>query len=276
MHVWDDSRIQSGTEWQSEIFKALAVSRIALLLISANFFASDFIWIKELPVLLWAAEIGGTVVLPLIISASRFSRVPELARYQAINDPLRPLDGLKSSEQELVLDDMTRRIEALTFARPNRAEPNGVGEFYRTVDLASSGDQVSVDVAAALISKYAKWARVKVGRAVKAPVSSFGTSSHRANVTDGKGVIYCHANGPHRAATFYVRKGIGWLYERVLLGASSRLGLPITDEQVADGTGYPTSRFEGGYIEWSPNTKVARAVIWSPRGDQTLAERMLR
>jgi hypothetical protein len=61
-------------------------------------------------------------------------------------------------------------------------------------------------------------------------------------------VIYCHANGPHQAATFYVRKGIGWFYERVLLGASSRLDLPITDEQVADGTGYPTSRFEAATL----------------------------
>jgi len=275
MQVWDDSRIESGTEWQTEIIKALQRSRIALLLISANFFASDFIWIKELPLLLSAAENDGTVVLPLIISASRFSRVPELARYQAINNPLKPLDGLNPSEQELVLDDMARRIEALTFAPPNRSEANDVGEFRRSVDLASSGDQVSVDVAAALISKHAKRAGVKVGRAVKAPASSFGTSSYRANVSDEKGVIYCHSNGPLRAATFYVRKGIGWFYERVLLGTSSRLGLPITDEQVADSTGYPTSRFEGGYIEWSPYTKVARAVIWSPKGDQTLAERTL-
>jgi hypothetical protein len=48
VQVWDDSRIQSGKEWQTEIVKALRWSRIALLLISANFFASDFIWIKEL------------------------------------------------------------------------------------------------------------------------------------------------------------------------------------------------------------------------------------
>ena len=225
--------------------------------------------------MLFAAENYGTVVLPLIVSASRFSRVPEIARYQSINDPSRPLDGLRTSEQELVLDDMARRIEFLTSARPTRVESNEVGESYIYPGLAPSVDLVSIDVAAALISEQAKRAGVKVGRTVNAPVSIFGTSSCRAIVSDGKGVIYCHANGPNRAATFYVRKGIGWFYERVLLGAASPLGLPITGELVEDGLGYATSRFEGGYIEWSPNTRVARAVLRSPRSDQTLAERML-
>lgn len=273
--IWDDSRIQAGTKWQTEIVDALRKARIALLLVSANFFASDFISANELPPLLSAAENDGMVVLPLIVSASRFSRTPELAQYQAVNDPANPLDRLNSGEQEQVLDNMARRIEALIFARPNRAGSNDAAEIDGSPESASSLDQVPADLAAVLIGERAKWAGVEVGMTLKAPVSIFGTSSYRATVSDGKGVIYCHADGPHRGTAFYVRKGIGWFYERVLLGGVSRLGLPITNEEVAHETGYPTSRFEGGYIEWSPNTKVARAVIRGTRGDQTFAERIL-
>jgi TIR domain/LGFP repeat len=273
--IWDDSCIHAGTKWQTEIENALRKARIALLLVTAKFFASDYIWTNELPPLLYAAENHGTVVLPLIVSASRFSREPQLSRYQAINNPAKPLDRLEPGEQEQVLDDMVRRIEALIFAPVNHAGSTTMPKSTESLGPASSADQVSADVAAALIRKHAKCAGVKVGITVKAPVSPFETSSYRAIVNDEKGVIYCHADGHYRGTTFYVRKGIGWFYERVLLGVSSRLGLPITDEEVADGTGYPTSRFEGGYIEWSPKTKVARAVIRSTAGDQTLAERLL-
>jgi hypothetical protein len=275
VQIWDDSHIQAGMKWHREIESALQKARIALLLISANFFESDFIWTNELPPLLYAAENHGTVVLPLIVSASRFLREPELARYQAINDPKKPLDRLKPGKQAQVLDDMASRIEALIFAPPNPAESNDAAEVGSSLGQEYSASQVPADVAAALICKHAKLAGVQVGMTVKAPTSPFGTSSYRAEAKDGKGVIYCHADGPHRAAAFYVRKGVGWFYERVLLGVSSRLGLPITNEQVVDETGCPTSRFEGGYIEWSPNTKVARAVIRSARGEQTLAERIL-
>ena len=273
--IWDDTSIRPGTQWQAEIAGVLEKARIALLLISANFFASDFIWINELPPLLSAAENGGTVVLPLIVSASRFSRTPELVKYQAVNDYTSPLDRLSFGEQEQVLDNMARRIEALVFAQPIRSESNDPAVIDRSSQLASLSDQLAEDSAAVLIGEHANWAGVKVGSILKAPVSVFGTSSYRATESDGKGVIYCHADGTHRGTAFYVRKGIGWFYERVLLGVVSRLGLPISNEEVAHETGYPISRFEGGYIEWSPKTRVARAVIRSPRGDETFAERML-
>jgi hypothetical protein len=254
---------------------ALSKARIALLLVSASFFVSDFISIHELPRLVSAAENNGMVVLTLIVSASRFSRKPELAQYQAVNDPAKPLDCLNRGEREQVLDNMDRRIEALVFPPRHCAESNDSAEIDRSSESASSPNQLPADSAAVRIDEVAQRVGVKVGLTLKAPLSVFGTSSYRATVTDRKDVIYCHADGPHRGTAFYVREGIGWFYERVLLGVSSRLGLPITNEEVAPETGYPTSRFEGGYIEWSPNTKVARAVIRSARGDQTLAERML-
>ncbi len=49
---WDDSKIQSGQKWLDEIEKALSEATVAILLLSPDFFASDFISSKEVPKLL--------------------------------------------------------------------------------------------------------------------------------------------------------------------------------------------------------------------------------
>src|SRR5947208_1081832 len=66
--LWDDTRIASGSRWKDEIRQALAAAKVAVLLVSADFLASDFIATDELPPLLASAESAGVVILPVIIS----------------------------------------------------------------------------------------------------------------------------------------------------------------------------------------------------------------
>ena len=55
LDVWDNTRIPKGTKWKEEIKKALDKAKVAALLVSRYFFASDFIAGNELPDLLDAA-----------------------------------------------------------------------------------------------------------------------------------------------------------------------------------------------------------------------------
>jgi hypothetical protein len=111
IEIWDDTRIKPGSRWREEIKKALATTKVAVLLVSADFLASDFIAADELPPLLSAAEKEGAIILPVILSPSRFSRTTSLSQFQAVSDPSKPLIDMAKGEQEAILVKVTEDIE---------------------------------------------------------------------------------------------------------------------------------------------------------------------
>ena len=112
--AWNDMRIAAGADWKREIQNALQHARTALLLISADFLASDFVVSNELPELLDAAERRGTRILPVIVKPSRFARDPMLNRFQAVNRPEAPLISLPEAERELIFDKVAELCEGTT------------------------------------------------------------------------------------------------------------------------------------------------------------------
>lgn len=113
LEVWEDTKIKTGSKWKEEIDKALKDSGIAILIISTNFLASDFIRNDELPILLNNAEESGTKILPLIVAKSRFSKNEKLKHYQAVNPLDRPLNSLKESEIDEILLKLTEEVESI-------------------------------------------------------------------------------------------------------------------------------------------------------------------
>lgn len=117
---WDDTMIKPGADWRTDIRHALACAKVAVLLISADFLASEFVADEELPNMLRAAEEDGVPVIPLIVSPSRFAQTPSLARFQAINPPNKPLAKLRRWEQEEFLAQTAEAVNrALSAAMPS-------------------------------------------------------------------------------------------------------------------------------------------------------------
>jgi hypothetical protein len=73
--------------------------------------ASDFIAKNELPALLDAAEDNGTLILPVILVPSMFLEIPELSRYQAVNNPATALVNIAKERQEKVLHETAVRVK---------------------------------------------------------------------------------------------------------------------------------------------------------------------
>ncbi|WP_239375689.1 TIR domain-containing protein [Frankia sp. Cj5] len=110
LDLWDDRRIQAGDRWLTEITQALERAKIAILLVSANFLASDFINHKEVPKLLAAADAGGCRIIPVIIGACLFSEDKRLNMFQAANPPDKPLDALPKHAADRYLVEVARHF----------------------------------------------------------------------------------------------------------------------------------------------------------------------
>ena len=100
--VWDDSRIQPGQDWRSEIEYALKRTKVAVLMIGPNFLASEFIQSNELPSILASSANEGVRILPIVTDYAPYKHT-DLGRFQAINAPDAPLESLTRPDQNRLL-----------------------------------------------------------------------------------------------------------------------------------------------------------------------------
>lgn len=107
--VWEDSMIEPGDKWNPKIDQALASAKVAVLLVSKNFLASDFIEKNELPPLLEAAEKQGLRILWVLLGACAYEAT-KIKDYQAAHKPLVRLDKFTVDEQEEILLSISRTI----------------------------------------------------------------------------------------------------------------------------------------------------------------------
>lgn len=146
--IWDDTEIKAGSAWKEEIEQSLKAAKVAILLVSADFLASDFIHTNELPELLKAAKQEGAFILPIVVKPCRFSSTLGLSEFQAVNSPSKPLDRLSSSEQEEVFVDVANRVEEIFHSIPisKLDQPEKAGALQP--EKASKLDQESTPIEA--------------------------------------------------------------------------------------------------------------------------------
>ena len=109
--VWDDTKIKAGDLRREEVKKAIDSAKVAVLLVSPDYLASDFIAEHERPPLLEASQKEGLKILWIALRHSLYTET-EIARYQAVNDPARPLAGISGANREKELVRICREIKA--------------------------------------------------------------------------------------------------------------------------------------------------------------------
>lgn len=99
MDAWSDKQIVPGSQWYSDIKKALARAKVAVLLVTPHFLASDFIHNQELTPLLRKAGAGGLKILWIPVRACSY-QATALAKYQSVIPPDKPIAEMKANRDK--------------------------------------------------------------------------------------------------------------------------------------------------------------------------------
>ncbi|HTK06876.1 MAG TPA: TIR domain-containing protein [Ktedonobacteraceae bacterium] len=140
--LWDDTKLQPGAKRQAEIQQAIQQARVAILLISADFLASDFIAFNELPPLLAAAESEGVIILPVLLKPCNYQDTA-LEAFEFVNPSRIPLSAMNKTQYEATWAHVTKIIaNSSTTPFPTQLSSPGTSEATGT-PLSGSDQQPS-------------------------------------------------------------------------------------------------------------------------------------
>ncbi|HZI52793.1 MAG TPA: toll/interleukin-1 receptor domain-containing protein [Chitinophagaceae bacterium] len=97
IEVWNDRKLIAGQEWDSEIKKEMQDAHIILLLISADFNNSEYIWKEELAHAMQRHEQGTAKVVPVILRKCEWNEMP-YAKLQALPRGARPVSDFQDKD----------------------------------------------------------------------------------------------------------------------------------------------------------------------------------
>jgi hypothetical protein len=123
--VWWDGAIKPSQRWREEIEAALASARVAVLLVSPHFLASDFIVNEELAFLLEAARQRRVDIHWALLAPCLYEKTP-LKDLQALHDLAWPLNALSGAARGNALKEICEGIAAAATGMtvPNHHEPS--------------------------------------------------------------------------------------------------------------------------------------------------------
>lgn len=107
--LWSDKQIEAGADWEQRINTALTGADAAIVLVSAEALASNYIMTKELPVI-EARHKEGLAVYVINVSASLAADHPFLGRLQWVNKPEEPLSELTKPLRDRRLSEFARQL----------------------------------------------------------------------------------------------------------------------------------------------------------------------
>jgi hypothetical protein len=125
---WSDQQIAPGSKWFAEIKSALTDAKVAVLLVTPDFLASDFIHEHELGPLLKEADQGGVKILWVLVRDCAYRRTP-LQNYQAILSLDTPLAAMTKAKRDQAWVTICEKIEkAINSSRDFLPSGNFVAE----------------------------------------------------------------------------------------------------------------------------------------------------
>jgi tetratricopeptide (TPR) repeat protein len=116
LEVLDDTKIEAGSLWEDWINKAINLAKVAVLLVSADFLASNFINENELPPLMEAASREKLKILIVILGTCDFLN-HSLSKFQTINSPDKPLAKMSLNERDEIWLKLKGEIKKYLYSK---------------------------------------------------------------------------------------------------------------------------------------------------------------
>ena len=110
---WSDQALEGGQRWQQEIDQAIERTKVAILLVSRKFMASDFIQEYELPRFLELEQAEKLEIIPVFIEEVPAAESVKAFTSPAPNSPNRPLKGMRATTKDKVLCTLGERVRAI-------------------------------------------------------------------------------------------------------------------------------------------------------------------
>lgn len=142
---WDDTKIEPGEDWREEVSRALQTAEAAILLVSADFLASDFLATQIVSPLLAAAKRGQIKIFSVILRACAFMET-ELARFYAVNDPRTPLSEMSKGKREVLWTNVANLVRSSPLEKSKQPPPVSAALATRSRETDVSWHEVSTVV----------------------------------------------------------------------------------------------------------------------------------
>ncbi len=108
--VWDDRRIHLGDEWNTAIDEAIAQASVAVLLISPEYLASEWVSMKEIPDLLKRQQQGSLRIIPILLKPCNWNEADWLSTIQIFPSDGKPIAGRSKNTQDKLFKDVADYI----------------------------------------------------------------------------------------------------------------------------------------------------------------------
>lgn len=118
--AWYDREISAGDEWKDKIDEHLNNADIILLLVSANFLASDYCYDVEMNLAMQRHKTGDARVIPIILKPVDWSNAP-FSKLQTLPKNSKPITSWKNMDEAMlsVARGIRQAIDGIELLTPN-------------------------------------------------------------------------------------------------------------------------------------------------------------
>jgi hypothetical protein len=113
LNIWYDGEILPGQDWNEEIQTRLESANISLLLISKDFFNSDYIEKEELAHVIVRHENNHCVIIPIIVKDCVWEDHFSISKFQVLPNNATPVYSNKWHDSDEAWTDVVRGIKTI-------------------------------------------------------------------------------------------------------------------------------------------------------------------